>query len=221
MMNDISYILFICVTAPICSLLLVTERKVRRSVLFLLIGMLCCLFVSELNGLLSKSIGNDMFYFTTTITPITEELVKSIPIIIFAVAFSDRFEELMMYAFFVGIGFAVLENLVLLTRNVGNVTLFWAVIRGFASGLMHGICTGMVGICIAFVRKKKKLRYGGLFATFILAMVYHSVFNALVQSSTVVINYIGFALPISAYIPIVYFVLKQRKKKRDTRQSES
>jgi len=181
-------------------------------VLFLLIGMGCCLFVSELNGLLFNHLSVDMFYFTTSVTPITEELTKAIPIFIFAIAYSDKLDDLMMNAFFVGIGFAVLENLVLLTQNFNSVTLFWAVIRGFASGLMHGICTGLVGICISFVRIKKKLLYCGLFAMFSLAIVYHSIFNSLVQSSSKPINYIGFALPISAYFPIVYFNTKRKRK---------
>lgn len=211
-MTNMSYILFICATAPICSLLFIAEPKVRRSVLFLLLGMGCCLFVSELNGLLKSHLDVDMFYFTTSVTPITEELTKAIPVFIFALAYSDKFDDLMMNAFFVGIGFAVLENLVLLTQNFSSVTLFWAVIRGFASGLMHGICTGLVGICISFVRKKKKLFYCGLFATFNLAIVYHSIFNSLVQSSSKPINYIGFALPISVYIPIVYFITKRKRR---------
>ena len=126
----------------------------------------------------------------------------------------------MMNAFFVGIGFAVLENLVLLTHNVNNVTLLWALIRGFASGLMHGICTGLVGICISFVRKKKKLRYCGLFATFILAMTYHSIFNALVQSDKLIINYIGFALPITAYIYIVILIIKQKHKNKQIKPAD-
>ena len=180
--------------------------------LFLLIGMGCCLFVSELNGLLNNHLDVDIFYFTTSVTPITEELTKAIPIFIFAIAYSDKLDDLMMNAFFLGIGFAVLENLVLLTQDFSSVTLFWAVRRGFASGLMHGICTGLVGICISFVRKKKKLLYCGLFATFSLAIVYHSIFNSLVQSSSKAINYIGFALPISAYIPIVYFNSKRKRR---------
>ena len=215
-MENMSYILFICVTAPICSLLFIAEPKVRRSVLFLLIGMGCCLFVSEINGLLNRHLEVNAFYFTTSVTPITEELTKAIPIFIFALAFSDKFDDLMMNAFFVGIGFAVLENLVLLTQNFTSVTLFWAIIRGFASGLMHGICTGLVGICLSFVRKKKKLFYCGLFATFNLAVVFHSIFNSLVQSSTQAINYIGFALPISVYIPIVILIIKRKHKQRKT-----
>ena len=80
---------------------------------------------------------------------------------------------------------------------------------------MHGICTGLVGICITFVRKKRKLRYCGLFATFTLAMVYHSIFNALVQSDKLVVNYIGFALLIAAY---TYIVILYRRYKNKLKQ---
>lgn len=211
-MESMSYILFICVVAPMCSLLLVAERKMRRGVIFLLIGMFVCLFVSEVNGILHNHLDVDMFYLTTSVTPISEELVKSIPVFIFALAFSDELEDLLPTAFFVGIGFAVLENLILLTQNFGEVTLFWSVVRGFASGLMHGICTGMVGICISFIRKKKKLFYCGILAAFDVAIVYHSIFNALVQAEKLYLNYLGFALPILAYIPIVLSIAKRRKQ---------
>lgn len=209
METNMSYILFICVVTPLCSLLLVSEKKVRRGVTFLLIGMFLCLFVSEVNGLLKRTLNTDMFYFTTSVTPITEEIIKTIPIFIFAYAYSDKLEDLAPNAFFVGIGFAVLENLVLLTQNIGSVTLFWAVIRGFSSGLMHGICTGMVGICISYVRKKRKLFYCGIMATLDLAIVYHSIFNSLVQGQKDIQNYLGFAMPIMTYIPIVYFIRKR------------
>ena len=210
--NNISYILFICVVAPMISLLFVAEGKMRRGVVSLLIGMFACLFVSEVNGILHNMLNVDAFYLTTSITPISEELVKSIPVFIFALGYSDKIEDLLPVAFFVGIGFAVLENLILLTQNFGEVTLFWSVIRGFASGLMHGICTGAVGICISFIRKKKKLFYCGILATFDVAIVYHSIFNALVQANKLYLNYLGFLLPITAYIAILAGLSVQKKK---------
>ena len=206
-----SYILFICVVAPMVSLLLVAEKRMRRGVIFLLIGMFVCLFVSEINGMLSHLLDTDEFYLTTSVTPISEELVKSIPVFVFALAFSDKLEDMLPVAFFVGIGFAVLENLILLTQSFGSVTLVWAVVRGFASGLMHGICTGMVGICISFIRKKKKLFYCGILASFDVAIVYHSIFNALVQADRLFLNYIGFSLPIAAYLTILYALNKRKK----------
>ena len=211
-MEDLSYILFICVVAPMASLLFVTERKMRSSVIFILVGTFVCLFVSEVNGILYNNLNVDLFYLTTSVTPITEELVKSLPVFFFALAVSDKLEDLLPVAFLVGIGFAVMENLILLTQNIGEVTLFWAVVRGFASGLMHGICTGMVGICISCIRRKKKLFYCGILAAFDLAIVYHSVFNALVQADRLYLNYIGFALPILFYIPIVVTIAKRKKK---------
>ena len=210
-MDNISYILFICVVAPLCSLLIVADKKMRSGVIFLLIGIFMCLFVSEVNGLLFRMLHTDTFYLTTSVTPISEELVKSIPVFIYALFFSDKMEDLLPKAFFVGIGFAVLENLILLTQNFSSVTLVWAVVRGFASGLMHGICTGMVGICISFIRKKKKIFYCGIIAAFDVAIVYHSIFNALVQADRQFLNYIGFFLPILSYIPITSMILRQRR----------
>ena len=42
----------------------------------MIVGMFCCLFVSELNHILLDAYNNDMFYVTTTITPVTEEVVR-------------------------------------------------------------------------------------------------------------------------------------------------
>lgn len=211
-MESMSYILFICVVAPICSMLFIVEPKIRRSVGFFLIGMFICLFVSEVNGMLAKFLDVDEFYLTTSITPITEELLKAAPILFFAIVFSDKLEDLIPLSFFIGIGFAVLENLILLTQNIQSVTLFWGIIRGFSSGLMHGICTAIVGICISFVRKKKKLFYCGILAQFDVAIVYHSIFNSLVQAEKVALNYIGFALPILTYLGILIATRKLRKQ---------
>ena len=211
-MEDMSYILFICVTAPILSLLFIAKKEMRRGVIFLLIGMFVCLLVSEINGLLNNLLSVDFFYLTTSVTPIAEELLKSIPVFVFALLISEKLEDMLPIAFFVGIGFAIMENLILLTQNFGEVTLFWSLIRGFSSGLMHGICTGMVGICVSFIRKKKKLFYCGILAAFDLAIVYHAIFNATVQANQIWLNYVGFALPVMTYISILVFLRKNQKQ---------
>ncbi len=136
---NMTHILVICVAAPLSSLLFISERKIRNSVFFLLAGMFCCSFVSEVNSLIRAHLDADMFCITTSITPITEKFVKMIPVLVFALVFSEKQEDLLPNAFFVGIGSAVLENLVLLTQNFNAVTLFWSVIRRFSSELMHGI----------------------------------------------------------------------------------
>lgn len=207
-MDNINYILFICVVVPLILMLFLLEKKARVTVGFMVIGIFMCLFVSEINGLLLNLFNSDVYYVTTTITPITEEIVKALPILYFAILFSDDRKTLISISIAVGIGFAVLENLVILVGNMNNVSLFWAVIRGFSSALMHGVCTAAVGIGISFVHKKKKLFFPGTFALLSVAVIYHATFNSLVQSPY---KYAGFILPLITYTPII--VAKKRKEK--------
>ena len=111
----------------------------------------------------------------------------------------------MPLSFALGIGFGMFENMVMLVQNVENVTIVWAIIRGFSTALMHGLCTLAVGYGICFVKKKKKLFVVGTFALLALASTYHGIFNMLVQSDY---NYIGYIMPAVTYIPILFL---QRK----------
>ena len=122
-----SYILFICVAAPALLMLLPIEKQSRKVVLFMLTGMFCCLFVSEVNGLILRLSDMSLLYFTTNITPITEEIVKAAPVLFYAVVFSDDRKNVVTASFSVGVGFAILENLIILTQNFTDVNM------GFAS----------------------------------------------------------------------------------------
>jgi hypothetical protein len=84
-----------------------------------------------------------------------------------------------------------------------------AVIRAFGAGLMHGMCTLLVGVGISFVKKKSKLFLVGTFALLSTAITYHGIYNMLVQSDYRVI---GFLLPISTYIPFVVWRIKKKKQ---------
>ena len=212
-MDSMSYILFICVAAPALLMLLPIEKQSRKVVLFMLTGMFCCLFVSEVNGLLLRISDFDLLYFTTNITPITEEIVKALPVLFFAVVFSDSKKDIITASFSVGVGFAILENLIVLTQNFQSVNLMFAVIRGFCSGLMHSICTIAVGYFIAFIRKRKKIFITGTISALNLAIVYHSVFNLLVQSDSSAAQNIGLLLPFLTYVILNTAVILKSKRK--------
>jgi RsiW-degrading membrane proteinase PrsW (M82 family) len=152
----------------------------------------------------------DIYYMTTSVTPIVEEVVKAFPVLLYAFLFSDDRQELMSLAVAVGIGFAVLESSYILVGNGGTFSLFTAIVRGFGTGLMHGICTATVGIGMSYVHQKKKLFYTGSFALLIMAIIYHAIYNALVQSD---FSYIGYFMPIVTYIPMVYFGRKISEEK--------
>ncbi|MBQ7200060.1 MAG: hypothetical protein IJS24_01650, partial [Eubacterium sp.] len=59
-----------------------------------------------------------------------------------------------------------------------------------------------------------KLFICGTFALLALSIIYHSVFNTLVQSETY--KYWGFVLPLSTYVPFVIYIIYSRKKKSKT-----
>ena len=211
-MDNLIYILFICTVAPLVLLLILLRKRSRLIVGYMLIGIFVSLFISELNTLLLNFFGGELLYVNTTITPISEEIIKAVPVLIYACLFSDNREKVLPIAFATGIGFGMFENMVILVQNIENVTIGWAIIRGFSTALMHGVCTAAIGFGICFVKKKRKLFYSGTFALLTMASIYHGIFNMLVQSDY---KYLGFVLPAVTYIPIVlqqYSFSKKKKK---------
>ena len=215
-MDNITYVLYICFLIPMLLSLLIMEKKSRLVVGFVLLGTTVCLFVGELNTYLYNVIGKDMVYYTTTIAPITEELVKAAPILVYAVAFPVDRQKLVQGAFAVGLGFAIMENVTMLAQDIGlraaDATVSWALVRGLGAGLMHSICTAVVGIGISFVKKKKKLFYTGTLSLLMLAVTYHSIYNTLATSDY---QYLGILLPITTYVPLLFFYRKRQSAFKD------
>ena len=209
-MENLIYILFVCITIPLALMATLIDKKPRRIVIFFIIGICSAVFASEVNGILTYVIPLDVFDFTVRVTPITEEIIKAIPVLFFAKEISNKKETLITVSLAVGIGFAVMENTYILTQNVEYVSMLWAIMRGFGTGIMHGMCTFLVGAGFVFANKNKKLFVVGTFALLSLAITYHSVFNMLVQSD---LRYVGASLPIVTYVPFVLLVYKNRKKR--------
>ena len=203
-MDNLIYILFICVVAPLLLMLPLLKKRSKLVMGYMIIGIVLSLFVSEINTILLSLFDNASLYVTTTITPVSEEIVKTLPILFYACVFSDSRDRLMPIALATGIGFGLFENTVVLVQslvqNVDGVTVGWAIIRGFSTALMHGVCTMAVGFGISFVKKKKKLFYCGTFALLTMATIYHGIYNMLVQSDY---RWLGFVLSAVTYIPIL------------------
>ena len=207
-MDNITYILYICFLIPMALSLFIMQKKSRLVVAFILIGTTVCLIASEINNRVYLAIEKDMLYFTTTVSPITEELLKALPILLFALFISDNRQKLAQSAFAVGLGFAIMENMIMITQNLYSVDIKWAIMRGFGASLMHSICTVTVGIGISYVRKRKKLFYCGTLSLLMLAITYHSIYNTLVMSPH---KYFGILLPICTYIPLLLFSFKRKR----------
>ena len=171
-MDSIIYVLFVSISIPLLMMALMIEKKSRLPVVFVLIGIFVSVFASEVNGLLARELGMSKHEITVLVTPITEEFFKALPILYFAVIMSDKMEHLFTASMATGIGFAVLENAYYLL-TFPNFSMLNAVIRAFGSGLMHGMCTLLVGTGISFVKKKSKMFAVGTFGFLSTAIVYH------------------------------------------------
>ena len=150
-------------------------------------------------------------------TPVTEEILKMLPILYYALVISDKKETLFTASMATGVGFAILENAYFLI-NSPNFSMLTAVTRAFGAGLMHGMCTLLVGVGISFVKKKSKLFAVGTFGLLSTAIVYHGIYNILIQSEYEIV---GALLPIATYIPFFIWRLRIKYKKKATAQTSN
>ena len=208
-MDYMIYILAICISAPLILMAVLADAKSRRLLGFMILGICIAVLAAEINSLISSAFADSMdrFHVTITITPICEEILKALPLLFTAIVFCDNREFLFQRAMSIGLGFAILENTFILIKNVETASLLWAMIRGFSSGLMHALCTISVGIGISMIKRRRKLFICSTFAWLMVAIVYHSMYNMLVQSDY---WYVGVAIPAISYIPIA-IVIKRKK----------
>ena len=199
-MEKLNLILFISFAAPVLMALLISGKKIRKGLLFLFIGMTVCLFCGEFNTFIFDLLPYDMQYFTSNFTPLFEEFFKAIPILLYAIVFKPNKKTLLECSVLVGVGFAVLENAIILGGSVSNLSIGLALVRGFGTGVMHCVCTLNIGYGMSFVNTKRKLLYVGTVAVLIVSIIYHSIYNTLMYSPY---QLTGFLLPIFTFIPVV------------------
>ena len=209
-MDNIIYILFVSIFVPILLMTLLVEKKARLPVAFMLIGIFVSVFAAEIDGWLLRVLPMDKHSMTVIVNPVTEELLKALPILYYALVISDNREKLFTASMATGIGFAILENAFYLL-NSPDFSMLHAMIRAFGAGLMHGMCTLLVGVGISFVKKKRKLFAVGTFGLLSTAIVYHGIYNILIQSEY---HVVGALLPIATYIPFIVWRIKNKKFKR-------
>ena len=208
-MDNLIYILFVAIFVPILLMTCLVEKKARHPLVFVLIGIFLSVFASEVNAYLRNILPMTPFEVTIIVTPISEEILKALPILFFASVLSPKKEAVFTAAMAIGIGFAVLENAFYML-NDASFNMIDAIVRAFGAGLMHGMCTLLVGVGILFVKKKQKLFVVGTFAMLSTAITYHGIYNMLVQSDYQIIGYL---LPIATYIPFMVWRIRKAKQK--------
>ena len=206
-MNDISIKMFICLITSLSLMLLIFRKESRKFLLFLLFGLTSCLLAGFINDYVIDLINIERYSATINITPIIEEFLKAIPIVLFTFIYKPTKENLLECSITVGIGFSLLENFCLMYLT--DVSLLFAFVRGIGTGLMHGVCTLMVGYALSYVLENKEVFVLGTFASITVSIIYHSTYNILIQSSYPML---GILMPILTYIPLI-IILKNKKIK--------
>ena len=216
MVENLIVILFLCAAVPMVpAVYIVKDRKYKIFLGYMLLGMTICLIASMINNWFLGLFGGDLRYVSTNVTPVVEEVLKALPVLYFALLFSDDRDMLLSISFVLGLGFAMLENMFIMVENIDNVTILWAIVRGFGAAYMHSVCTCLIGIGISYVYKRRKLFICGTISLLILAIILHGLFNTLIQSQYKPAAY-GVVLVI--HIPRMIAIVRQILSRRKARQ---
>jgi len=191
------YVIFICLAVPLFLMLPLLKGQSRLLVCFMLIGAAIAVSAAEVNAALQVLLGLNILDISLRVAPMTEEILKAAPVLLFALLGSDEEGQVLPLSMAVGIGFAILENTWYLLENLTTVTLGWAFLRGFSASLMHGICTFLVGCGIIYVRKERALFYTGIFGLLTASITLHAIYNLLVATTWSVL---GFFMPVAIYL---------------------
>ena len=198
-MDNMTIIICICAVVSMLPATYVFPDKTSRLLMgYVLLGVLVCMVAAGVNEYVLRLCDGDMLYLTTCIAPVIEEVMKALPILYFALVFSDDRKTLLSISYAMGLGFAMLENMMILTDSLSGVTILWAVVRGFGAARMHSACTAMVGRGISYVRKRRKMFYCGTLSLLITAIIIHALFNTLVQSEH---RELAFVMVMLMYLP--------------------
>lgn len=196
-MDDLLNI-YVCITAPLLLMFFMLKNDSKKLNLFLILGMSACLAASYANSYLIELTGYSGIQATYYVTPICEETIKALPVLLYVIILKPESENIITASMAIGIGFATLENCYYIMMD-GARDFMFLFLRGFATGIMHGMCTAIIGFGLNFVFRQKDLAFTGTFGLLCSAITYHATYNLLISSRSLMEN-IGICMPITTAI---------------------
>lgn len=194
--------ILICIIVPLVVLMVFLPGKTRRLVGGLIIGMVVSLMGAYLNGYFSAIYNMDATLTARYISPMIEEIMKFLPIMLYLLLFDPDNSELIGFSASIGAGFATFENCCYITQN-GAQLIQLTLIRGLSVGIMHVECGLVIGICFLLVKRYKSIMIPGMIGAFSFAMSIHSLYNLLVSVDGIA-AYLGFGAPL-IILALLYF----------------
>lgn len=195
--------ILLCVAVPLLLSMLFIRGQARRFVLAFVVGMLVCLLAAYVSGYLHYLIDWTEKDVRVFLSPVVEELMKLLPMLIVLLLLNPEDEGLLLMAVGLGAGFATFENSCsLLTGAVSSLP--YVLVRGMAVGVMHIVSVAALSIGIITARRFRALSLPALTGAFSLSVNFHGLYNLLV-SAPGASAYVGYALPLLAagalYLP--------------------
>lgn len=192
--------ILLCIAAPLLLSMLFVRDQARRYVLAFVSGMAACLLSAYVTGFLRLLVGWEETEVRIFLSPVVEELIKLIPLLILLLLSEPEDEALLLLAVALGTGFATFENCCTLLGS-GEIGLSFVLIRGLAVGVMHIVSVAALSLGIIAARRLQVLSLAGFVGAVSVSMTFHGLYNLLV-SQPGAFSYVGFCLPLVAAVAI-------------------
>lgn len=172
---------FICLAIPMMLSLLFTAGRARLFTTFVIIGMEVCLMSAYVNSFFMGISGADAIAAAIEITPVCEEILKILPMILYYLIFEPRYKELPAVAIAIAVGFATFENACYLAEN-GAQAIAVLLIRGFGAGALHLVCGIFAGFGMSYMLRWKWLALTGTVGVIGVCVGLHGIYNLLISA---------------------------------------
>lgn len=205
------YEYFLCVSIPLVVMLILLNQQSRILILFMIIGALQFLFSQTVAEVLLPAFpATDKEYVMTTYIPLVFELSKAFPIIFYLFVTRAEIKTMLQLSISVGTGFAIMESLHMLPLS-SETDLFSVCCLIVIYVLINIICTGLVGLGIAYMAKSIKYILYSALGVFSTAALLHGLINLFIEAHKYLV---GAVICILIYLPIVIIYFGQEKQKR-------
>jgi len=173
----------------------------RTVLMTLLAGALAACIALAVHKMLLSWIDIDPPTFRRYISPVTEELLKSVYLLILIRTYKIGFAvDAAILGFSIGTGFDLVEN-VHYIYELGDTPLVVWFMRGFGTAMLHGGATAIVGIIAhGFLEREDRSGPQWLLPGLLIAILLHSLFNHFLLPPLIMTMLIIIIMPMLVFI---------------------
>ena len=199
--------ILICIAAPLIIASFFAKGNARKIEISFVIGMLLCLVSAYIGGFLELTLAMKPDETSIFISPITEEIIKLMPLLFAMLLFDSVDEDLVIIAVGTGAGFATFENCCYIISG-GTESIVYILIRGFAAGVMHVVSIYALSLALVALRRYKAATVPVVVGALSISVSFHALYNLLV-SEPGISSYIGYILPLGVAVALALLMGKK------------